>query len=94
MRRTVVIRTPKASKLVAAVPKDDHKNAPVRDRAPAEAVVPKLIEEARRAAKEAGMCGEAVVDPDLIPRLVGVGITDPNMGAPSIPGAKKAVSEI
>ncbi len=58
----------------------------------------KLIEETGRAAKEAGiwvgMCGEAAADPALIPKLVEMGITELSMSAPSIPRAKKRVSEI
>jgi len=58
----------------------------------------KLIEETCRAAREAGvwvgMCGEAAADPELIPKLVEMGITELSMSAPSIPRAKKVVSEI
>lgn len=58
----------------------------------------KLIEETCRAAREAGiwvgMCGEAAADPGLIPGFVRMGITELSMSAPSIPRAKKAVSEI
>jgi len=58
----------------------------------------KLIEETCRAAREAGiwvgMCGEAAADPELIPKLVEMGVTELSMSAPSIPRAKKVVSEI
>jgi phosphoenolpyruvate-protein phosphotransferase (PTS system enzyme I) len=57
-----------------------------------------VIEMTCRAAKEAGvwvgMCGEAASDPDLIPRLVEMGLTELSMSAPSIPRAKKVVSEL
>jgi len=58
----------------------------------------KLIQETCRAAQEAGIwvgvCGEAAADPALIPKLVELGVTELSMSAPSIPRAKKAVSEI
>ena len=50
------------------------------------------------AAKEAGIwvgvCGEAAGDPDLIPKLIALGVTELSMSAPSIPRGKKTVSEI
>ncbi len=56
-----------------------------------------VIEMTCRAAKDAGiwvgMCGEAASDPALIPRFVEMGITELSMGAPSIPRAKKVVSQ-
>ena len=39
-----------------------------------------------------GVCGEAAGEPDMIPRLVALGVTELSMGPPSIPGAKKIVS--
>ncbi len=58
----------------------------------------KLIGLTCEAAKEAGIwvgvCGEAAADPDLIPRLVGLGVTELSMSASSIPRAKKIVSEL
>ena len=57
----------------------------------------KLIEVTCRAAEEAGIwvgvCGEAA-DAALIPKLVELGVTELSMSAPSIPRAKKALSEI
>ncbi|MGH3090099.1 MAG: phosphoenolpyruvate--protein phosphotransferase, partial [Rubrobacteraceae bacterium] len=57
-----------------------------------------VIEMTCRAAKEGGvwvgMCGEAASDPELIPRLVGMGITELSMSAPSIPRAKKVVGSL
>jgi len=37
---------------------------------------------------------EAAAEPALIPTLVGLGVTEPSMSAPSIPRAKKVVSEL
>jgi phosphotransferase system enzyme I (PtsI) len=58
----------------------------------------KLIRMTCEAAKEAGIwvgvCGEAAADPDMIPKLVGLGVTELSMSAPSIPRAKKIVSEL
>ena len=57
----------------------------------------KLIGLTCRAATEAGIwvgvCGEAAADPALIPKLVELGVTELSMSAPSIPRAKKTVSE-
>lgn len=58
----------------------------------------RLIEITCGAAREAGImvgvCGEAAADPKLIPRLVELGVTELSMSPPSIPRAKKAVSEL
>src|ERR671917_1812825 len=57
-----------------------------------------LIGKTCEAAKEAGIwvgvCGEAAGEPDLIPRLVELGVTELSMSAPSIPKAKKIASEL
>lgn len=57
-----------------------------------------LIGQTCKAAEEAGIwvgvCGEAAADPDLIPRLVELGVKELSMSAPSIPKAKKIVSEV
>ncbi len=49
------------------------------------------------AAEEAGIwvgvCGEAAADPDLVPKLIELGVKELSMSAPSIPKAKKVVSE-
>ena len=56
-----------------------------------------LIGQTCEAAKEAGIwvgvCGEAAADPDLIPKLIELGVKELSMSAPSIPKAKKVVSE-
>jgi phosphotransferase system enzyme I (PtsI) len=41
-----------------------------------------------------GVCGEAAADTALIPRLVELGVTELSMSAPSIPRAKKIISEL
>jgi phosphotransferase system enzyme I (PtsI) len=57
----------------------------------------KLIGLTCEAAEEAGIwvgvCGEAAADPELIPKLMELGVTELSMSAPSIPRAKKVVSE-
>ena len=57
-----------------------------------------LIGKTCEAAKEAGIwvgvCGESAGEPDMIPKLVGLGVTELSMSAPSIPRAKKIVSEL
>ena len=62
------------------------------------AAVLDLIGMTCEAASEAGIwvgvCGEAAADPELIPRLVEMGVTELSMSAPSIPRAKKIVSEL
>ena len=58
----------------------------------------KLIGLTCQAADEAGIwvgvCGEAAADPALIPRLIDLGVKELSMSAPSIPRAKKVVSEV
>ena len=57
-----------------------------------------LIEKTCEAAREAGIwvgvCGEAAGEPDMIPKLVELGVAELSMSAPSIPRAKKIVSEL
>jgi phosphotransferase system enzyme I (PtsI) len=58
----------------------------------------KLIGDTCEAAREAGVwvgvCGEAAGEPGLIPELVRLGVGELSMSAPSIPRAKKIVSEL
>ena len=58
----------------------------------------KFIRYTCEAAEEAGIwvgvCGEAAGEPELIPKLVKFGVTELSMSAPSIPRAKKIVSEL
>ncbi|CAN5143159.1 phosphoenolpyruvate--protein phosphotransferase [soil metagenome] len=57
----------------------------------------RLIGMTCEAAEEAGIwvgvCGEAAADPELIPKLVELGVRELSMSAPSIPKAKKVLSE-
>lgn len=57
-----------------------------------------LIGKTCEAAKEAdiwvGVCGEAAGDPAMAARLVELGVTELSMSAPSIPRAKKVISEL
>ncbi len=57
-------------------------------------LIRQTCEAARAAGIPTGVCGEAAGDPDLIPKLVALGVTELSMGAPAIPRAKKIVSEI
>jgi phosphoenolpyruvate-protein phosphotransferase (PTS system enzyme I) len=58
----------------------------------------KFIRYTCEAAEEAGIwvgvCGEAAGEPELIPKLVKFGVTELSMNTPSIPKAKKIVSEL
>jgi phosphotransferase system enzyme I (PtsI) len=51
-------------------------------------------EAARQEGIWVGVCGEAAGDPALIPRLLELGVTELSMSAPSIPRAKKLISEL
>jgi phosphoenolpyruvate-protein phosphotransferase len=57
-----------------------------------------LIRQTCKAAEEAdvpvGVCGEAAGEPQLIPQLINLGVTELSMSSPSIPRAKKIVSEL
>ena len=57
-----------------------------------------LIRQTCEAANEAeipvGVCGEAAGEPQTIPKLISLGVTELSMAAPSIPRAKKVVSEL
>ena len=57
-----------------------------------------LIEQTCEAAREAGIwvgvCGETAGEPAMIPKLVELGVTELSMSAPSIPKAKKIISEL
>jgi phosphotransferase system enzyme I (PtsI) len=57
-----------------------------------------LIRQTCKAAQEAnipvGVCGEAAGDPQLIPVLIDLGVTELSMAAPSIPRAKKVVADV
>ena len=53
-----------------------------------------VCEAAREAGIQVGVCGEAAGEPELIPKLVELGVSELSMSAPSIPRAKKVVSEL
>ena len=57
-------------------------------------LIGRTCEAAREAGIWVGVCGEAAGDPALIPRLVELGVTELSMSAPSIPRAKKIISEL
>jgi phosphoenolpyruvate-protein phosphotransferase (PTS system enzyme I) len=57
-------------------------------------LIGKTCEAAREAGIWVGVCGEAAGDPALIPALVELGVTELSMSAPSIPRAKKIISEL
>jgi phosphoenolpyruvate-protein phosphotransferase (PTS system enzyme I) len=58
------------------------------------ALIRQTCEAASGAGIPVGVCGEAAGEPEMIPKLVGLGVTELSMGAPSIPRAKKIVSEL
>jgi len=55
-------------------------------------LIQKTCEAASAAGIPVGVCGEAAGEPEMIPKLVALGVTELSMGAPSIPRAKKVVS--
>jgi phosphotransferase system enzyme I (PtsI) len=57
-------------------------------------LIGKTCEAAREAGIWVGVCGESAGEPDMIPRLIKLGVTELSMSAPSIPRAKKIVSEL
>ena len=57
-------------------------------------LVKMTCEAARERGIWVGVCGEAAGEPALIPKLVELGVTELSMSAPSIPRAKKVVSEL
>ena len=57
-------------------------------------LIGKTCEAAREAGIWVGGCGEAAGDPAMAPKLVELGVTELSMSAPSIPRAKKVISEL
>jgi phosphotransferase system enzyme I (PtsI) len=51
-------------------------------------------EAAREAGIWVGVCGETAGEPDMIPKLIELGVSELSMSAPSIPRAKKVLSEL
>jgi phosphoenolpyruvate-protein phosphotransferase (PTS system enzyme I) len=58
------------------------------------ALIRQTCEAAESAGIPVGVCGEAAGEPQMIPKLINLGVTELSMGAPSIPRAKKIVSEL
>ncbi len=56
------------------------------------ALIRQTCEAAEVAGIPVGVCGEAAGEPTIIPKLVGLGVTELSMAAPSIPRAKQVVS--
>jgi len=56
------------------------------------ALIRQTCEAANAAGIPVGVCGEAAGEPEMIPKLIAIGVTELSMGAPSIPRAKKVVS--
>ncbi len=57
-------------------------------------LIGKTCEAAREAGIWVGVCGEAAGEPGMIQKLLELGVTELSMSAPSIPKAKKIVSEL
>ena len=57
-------------------------------------LIGKTCEAAREVGIWVGVCGESAGEPDMIPKLVALGVTELSMSAPAIPRAKKIVSEL
>jgi phosphoenolpyruvate-protein phosphotransferase (PTS system enzyme I) len=57
-------------------------------------LIGKTCEAAREAGIWIGVCGESAGEPDMIPKLVALGVTELSMSAPAIPRAKKIVTEL
>jgi phosphotransferase system enzyme I (PtsI) len=58
------------------------------------ALIRQTCEAAEKANIPVGVCGEAAGEPGMIPKLISLGVTELSMSAPSIPRAKKIVSEL
>ena len=57
-------------------------------------MIHRIVEEAHKAGKEVGMCGEMASDPKAIPLLVGMGLDEFSMTPSLIPRAKKVIRSI
>ena len=58
------------------------------------ALIRQTCEAANAAGIQVGVCGEAAGEPEMIPKLIELGVTELSMAAPQIPRAKKVVSEL
>jgi multiphosphoryl transfer protein len=57
-------------------------------------LIQSVAEAANRHGVWAGVCGELASDPEAVPVLVGLGITELSANAPAIPAVKQAVREV
>lgn len=57
-------------------------------------LIGKTCEAAREAGIWVGVCGESAGEPDMIPKLLDLGVSELSMSAPAIPRAKKIISEL
>jgi phosphoenolpyruvate-protein phosphotransferase (PTS system enzyme I) len=58
------------------------------------ALIQRTCEAAGAAGIQVGVCGEAAGEPEMISKLVELGVTELSMAAPQIPRAKKVISEL
>jgi phosphoenolpyruvate-protein phosphotransferase len=58
------------------------------------ALIRQTCEAAEGANIPVGVCGEAAGEPQMIPKLINLGVTELSMSVPSIPRAKKVVSDL
>jgi phosphoenolpyruvate-protein kinase (PTS system EI component) len=58
------------------------------------ALIRRTCEAASAAGIQVGVCGEAAGEPEMIPKLVELGVTELSMAAPQIPRAKMVISEL
>jgi phosphoenolpyruvate-protein phosphotransferase (PTS system enzyme I) len=58
------------------------------------ALIRRTCDAASAAGIQVGVCGEAAGEPEMIPKLVELGVTELSMAAPQIPRSKKVVSEL
>ena len=57
-------------------------------------LIGRTCEAAREAGIWVGVCGETAGEPAMIPKLIELGVTELSMSAPSIPRAKRVLSEL
>jgi phosphotransferase system enzyme I (PtsI) len=84
----VMIETPAAALCAAELAKESAFHPAVL------ALIQNTCEAASAAGIQVGVCGEAAGEPEMIPILVELGVTELSMAAPQIPRAKKVVSEL
>jgi phosphoenolpyruvate-protein phosphotransferase len=57
-------------------------------------LIGRTCEAAQEAGIWVGVCGESAGEPEMIPKLIELGVTELSMSAPAIPRAKKIISEL